>query len=204
MFSTALGQRELDKNDQQIAESIANAVASLGQQLDNFLDISRLDEGVIPVNKSGFMLDALLRSLVFEFGPLAAVHTIEITLNCPEGVEVLSDRILLERIIRNIMSNAVNHNESCSLDLMVTGGEGRWMLTIADTGKGIPTEAQQLIFEEFYQVKGTSANSASGIGLGLSIVSRLNSLLELAMVFESTPGVGTSFQFSLPPLQDSD
>ena len=112
--------------------------------------------------------------------------------------------MLLERIIRNLLSNAIRHNSDCTLSLEAEMNNGDWKLFISDSGKGVAEVEQKRIFEEFYQVENPERDRSQGLGLGLSIVHRLESLLELNMEFSSTLGEGTRFTFTVQPGSSSE
>jgi signal transduction histidine kinase len=111
---------------------------------------------------------------------------------------VYTDHVLLERIIRNLIGNALAHNSDCEVQIRVEDNDQNYHLHIADTGKGIPSDKQRLIFEEFYQLEDTEQERHGGLGLGLSIVQRLQALLGLNLNMESSEGTGTRFHMWVP------
>lgn len=197
LFSATLGMRNLDPRAAQIAESIDSAVKALAYQLDALLDISKLDAGIVTAHKSRFNLKDFLLRLRDEFATQAEDREIKLQLECPENAIVNTDHALLERIIRNLLNNAINHNMGCTIQLAVDRSDGYWQLSVADTGRGIPKEEQDNIFEEFYQLENPERDRSKGLGLGLAIVQRLSHLLELDMQFESETGWGTRFKLQL-------
>jgi signal transduction histidine kinase len=198
LFSAALGMRELDGKAQHIAENIDNAVKALAYQLDALLDISKLDAGIVHVKSTQFSLHAILSRLYEEVQVAAAEKDISITMECPRHAVVRSDQALLERILRNLLTNAIAHNRDCAIQIMAEPSGKDWQVTVSDSGSGIPLEEQEKIFEEFYQVKNPERDRSKGLGLGLAIVQRLSQLLELNMAMESEPGWGTRFTLSVP------
>ncbi len=198
VMSTVLGNRKLEGGSAEIVDSIQSSINTLSDQLDGFLEVSKLDAGVTPVSKDYFLLDPLLTALKFEYSPLANTRDIVISLDCPANVRVFTDHVLLERIIRNLIGNALTHNSNCNLDLSVSDAGDHYTLVVADTGKGIPESEQRLIFEEFYQIEDTGKERHGGLGLGLSIVQRLQALLGLNLSMESKEGEGTQFKMWLP------
>ena len=111
---------------------------------------------------------------------------------------VYTDRILLERIIRNLIANVLAHTRDCDLTLHVDDEGQQLRIEVADDGPGIPLDAQELIFEEFYQIPSGDRENHGGLGLGLSIVRRLNQLLGLKMHMTSAEGDGTMFYMYVP------
>jgi signal transduction histidine kinase len=198
VMSTVLGNRKLEGGSAEIVDSIQSSINTLSDQLDGFLEISKLDAGVTPVSEEFFLLDPLLTALKFEYSPLAATRNITISLACPANVRVYTDHVLLERIIRNLIGNALAHNSDCEVQIRVEDNDQNYHLHIADTGKGIPSDKQRLIFEEFYQLEDTEQERHGGLGLGLSIVQRLQALLGLNLNMESSEGTGTRFHMWVP------
>jgi signal transduction histidine kinase len=198
LFSAALSRRNLDDRSSQIVDSINTSVAALSYELDGLLDISKLDAGIVTVSRTNFCLVTLLRRLREEFSIPANRREIELLLECPERAIVNTDSTLLERVLRNLITNAIHHNTQCTLTLQLAQSGTSWQLVIADTGRGIAVDEQEKIFEEFYQLENQERDRNKGLGLGLSIVRRLSDLLDVRMVFSSAPGEGTQFKFTIP------
>jgi signal transduction histidine kinase len=198
LYSAALGMRELDTKTQHIVKNIDSAVEALANQLDALLDVSKLDAGIVQVNQSTFNLQPLLTRMTEEFRPIAQEKSMSVELKCPLRATVNTDIALLERIIRNLLANAVKHNKDCSIRIIVVARDERWQLTIEDTGAGIPKSEHEKIFEEFYQLQNPEREQSKGLGLGLSIVNRLTILLGIPLQLRSEPGEGTCFTLSLP------
>jgi signal transduction histidine kinase len=198
LFSAALSMRPLDEQSQHISNNINESIETLALQLDALLDVSKLDAGIVPVNLAAVNLHTLIDRLHENFEAMAAENTIELRFECPVEAVTTTDPALLERIVRNILTNAINHNSDCIVSVSAVLRDGSWQLTIADNGQGIPASEQAHIFEEFYQVDNPERDRSQGLGLGLAIVKRLSNLLDLKMDFESNPGLGTHFTFTLP------
>jgi signal transduction histidine kinase/CheY-like chemotaxis protein len=198
LYSAALGMREMDSKAQHIVKNIDAAVEALANQLDALLDVSKLDAGIVQVHLSPFNLHPLLNRITEEFRPLAQEKGISVRFKCPLRATVNTDIALLERIIRNLMANAVKHNKDCSIHVNVVASDGCWQLTVEDSGVGIPKSEQENIFEEFYQLQNPEREQSKGLGLGLSIVNRLRILLDIPLELSSEPGQGTCFKLSIP------
>ena len=198
LFSAALATRKLDERTNHIVENINASVAALTYELDGLLDISKLDAGIVSVNRTNFCLVSLLQRLREEFLPRAQSRGIAIILDCPDRAVVTTDGALFERILRNLMTNAIHHNAQCTLTLGLFQAGSAWRVVVADTGRGIDLAEQEHVFEEFYQLENPERDRTKGLGLGLSIVRRLSDLLDIQMEFESAPGRGTQFTFTAP------
>ena len=181
------------------------ALQALGSQLDALLDVSKLDAGVVPVQPRAFALHPFLTQLVAEFEPVARRKGLRLHLACPLDACVRTDTLLFERVLRNLVDNALKYTDQGQVQLQVTvtvlarplaGPALR--LTVSDTGPGIPHDEQQRVFEEFYQLGNPERNRNQGLGLGLAIVKRLADLLQLQLRLQSTPGVGTQVSLVLP------
>jgi signal transduction histidine kinase len=101
-------------------------------------------------------------------------------------------------VLRNLLTNALKFTAEGSVRLSVERVDGDVEFTVADTGSGIPPELHERIFEEFYQVPGSTALSGKGTGLGLPYARRLAGILGGAMRVDSEPGRGSTFIVSLP------
>jgi CheY-like chemotaxis protein len=110
---------------------------------------------------------------------------------------VYSDRKLLERVVRNLVENAVKYTDEGRVSIHAATRDGRCELSISDTGCGIDAAEHERVFEEFYQACNPGRDRKLGLGLGLAIVRRLSELLGLALTLQSAPGRGTRFGLSL-------
>jgi len=198
LFSAALATRPLDENTAEIARNINASVEALSYELDGLLDISKLDAGIMAVNRNDFRLASLLRRLQQDFAPLAHARDTTIVVDCPANAMIRTDGALLERILSNLVTNAILHNAHCTVTMAAAPAGSHWRLVVADNGRGIEPSEHQNIFEEFYQLENRERDRGKGLGLGLSIVRRLSDLLELQMEFESAPGKGALFRFTVP------
>jgi len=110
---------------------------------------------------------------------------------------VSTDPILLERIVRNLVSNAVRHSGGDHVLVGCRRGE-RLSVEVRDSGRGIPADQQHLIFEEFYQIGNAERDRTKGLGLGLAIVRRLTAMLDIPLTLRSQPGKGSVFTLAVP------
>ncbi|MDH0865680.1 hybrid sensor histidine kinase/response regulator [Mitsuaria sp. GD03876] len=195
LFGAALDKRPMDDEGRVIVTQMNLALQSLSSQMDALLDISKLDANVVPVNNQVFALQPWLARLQREFQPAAMRKHLLLRLDCPPEACVESDPVLLERVVRNLIDNALKYTMRGEVAIEVHRGQDEevWRLSVRDTGMGIPEHEQQRIFEEFYQVGNPERDRAKGLGLGLSIVTRLVDLLDLHLGLRSAPGHGSSF-----------
>lgn len=194
LYSAALSGRKLDEKSKEISGNMEIAIQNMANQLDSLLDISKLDAGVIPVNDSNLRLDRLIQRLGKELSSTAEEKNLSLECITSETSYVYTDEILLERVLRNIMGNAIKYTERGGIKIRLQNRFSQYCIIIEDTGPGIPKEEQETIFEEFYQLDNPERNRSKGLGLGLAIVKRLVDLLRLQMTLKSEPGKGSRFE----------
>lgn len=204
LFGAALSMRPLDDVSRNIVQHINTALEVLTTQLDALLDISKLDAGVVRASPVPVDLWSFLSRLKQEFEPAARGKGLEFTLGCPEDALVLTDPALFERIVRNLLDNAVKYTDHGRVSLHAARESNGYALVVSDTGRGIREEDQPRIFEEFYQVDNPERDRTKGLGLGLAIVKRLAGLLNIRMEMASSLGKGTRFELALPEARRSE
>jgi CheY-like chemotaxis protein/anti-sigma regulatory factor (Ser/Thr protein kinase) len=141
-------------------------------------------------------LQPLLERVRRDLAEEALAKGLELTL-VPCRLATRSDPILLERIVRNIATNAVRHTERGGVVMGVRRGEAL-AIEVWDTGPGIAPAQRELVFQEFFQVSNSGRDRAKGLGLGLAIVRRLTGLLGHPLTLESEPGKGSVFRIQVP------
>lgn len=193
LFAAALTMRPLDERSREIATSINEALQDLASELDALLDVSKLDAGVVQVNLERVDLTRLLGRLRDAIAPVARQKGLEVLLRCPAGAWVHTDRMLMERVLRNLLDNAVKYTDSGWISLEAIERGAQMEITIRDTGCGIPEAERHKVFEEFYQIDNSERDRRKGLGLGLSIVRRLTELLGIGMTLQSEAAVGSRF-----------
>ncbi|OUR94996.1 hypothetical protein A9Q81_14635 [Gammaproteobacteria bacterium 42_54_T18] len=197
LFSGALSRRTLDKESREIAEHMDTALQSLVSHLDSLLDISKLDAGIVQANVTPFNLRLMGERLQSEFIPSASEKNLKLWFDCVDDAYVESDEFLLDRILRNLIANAIKYTHSGNVELSIENLEHTHRIRISDTGQGIPQSEQTRIFEEFYQLDNPERDNTQGLGLGLAIVNRLVSLLDIDIHLESSISTGTCFTLTL-------
>jgi len=178
-------------------ERMGRALAAQQQILDTLLDVSRIDAGMIAVDRHAFALAPLVERLAQEFGPQAAAKGLALrTVPCTAFVD--SDPALLERIVRNLLGNAVKYTDRGRILIGCRRAGAVRRLQVWDTGPGIPGDKLTVVFEEFRQLDNPAGDRNRGLGLGLSIVERLARLLGHRVAVRSRVGRGTVFEVELP------
>jgi len=198
LFGAALAMRPLDDDSREIAKHMNTALQSLATQLDALLDISKLDAGVFRVNRSAVKLRTILERLYREFAPSAHAKGLDMIFDCPADAIVDIDQPLFERIVRNLLDNAIKYTDTGRVALRAVPAHGAFEIAISDSGRGIPEAEQERVFEEFYQLDNPERDRTKGLGLGLAIVKRLADLMGITLRMSSSPGRGTEFVLSVP------
>jgi signal transduction histidine kinase/DNA-binding NarL/FixJ family response regulator len=181
----------------QLLARIDTAVASMNELFNALLDISRLDAGVLAPSISDFPLDGLLKRIETTFMTAARDKGLRLRI-VSSRAWVRSDFILLERILLNLVSNAVRYTERGGIVVGCRLRDDRLRIDVCDSGIGIPEDQRRNIFGEFYQLGGGNSGGSSGLGLGLAIVDRLCGLLDHPIELNSRVGSGSRFSLSIP------
>lgn len=177
---------------------LGRGLDELKSMLDGLLDVSRLESGAVEPRLGTFDLGDLLAELAPSYDAVAQARGIEFrVLGC--GGPVRSDRMLLGRMLRNLLENAMRYTPAGGVVTLACHRAGdRLLVSVADTGLGIPADQLDLIFEEFHQVGNPGRNRGEGLGLGLAIVRRLSRLLDCPVRVSSTLGRGSTFTLAVP------
>ena len=196
-FAHALSDKLNGHPASPLLASMSESLGGLRTLLDSLLDVSKLDAGVVRPSVTEFALGPLLERLAGEYAPRAAEAGIALRL-VPTSRWTRSDPALLERILRNLIENAIRYTErGCILiGCRQTGPDLR--IDVLDTGIGIPAEQQEEIFKEFTQLANPERDRRKGLGLGLAIVKRLAGLLDHTVTLRSRSGRGSCFSLRIP------
>lgn len=188
---------EQDRTERdRLAALVGTSVTNINELFSALLDISKLEAGALSPSISVFPLASVLSRVEAHFGPAArdkGLHFAVVT----SSKWVSSDPILLERILINLVSNAVRYTSDGGIVVGCRTRSERLRIDVCDTGVGIPGDQQRSIFKEFYR-GGASPMSGEGLGLGLAIVERSCALLGHPIELASTPGKGSRFSLTLP------
>jgi signal transduction histidine kinase/CheY-like chemotaxis protein len=169
---------------------VERSVEAMQELLEALLDLSKLDMGAVFANARSLALQELLLRVVAQFAPAAEAKGLALTL-VPTSLWVRSDPVLLERILSNLVANAVRYTDAGRVLLGCRRCNDHVDIMVADTGVGIAAAHLPHVFEEFYQAAPRRA-STKGLGLGLAIVKRLATLLGHHVLIDSVPGRGTT------------
>jgi two-component system, sensor histidine kinase len=164
------------------------------------LDVSKLDAGAVNPQITVFALAPLFSRMRLELEPQARAKGLELRVHrCSAFAK--SDPALVERILRNLISNAIRYTDHGRIVVGCRRHRGSLRVSVYDTGIGIAAHEQSLVFEAFYQVGNQARDRSKGLGLGLAIVERLARLLSTPLTLRSRPGHGSLFAFDLQKAQ---
>ncbi len=200
LFAEALRQRSHDAEASRLVNSINESVDALEGLFSELLDITRIDAGGVEVRPADFAVGDLFRKLRLHFEPSAFEKGLALRFRS-EHHHAHADPLLVERIVRNLVSNAIRYTRDGGVLVACRRRGDRLRLQVWDTGPGIGVEERQRIFEEFYQVphrNPPTAEQKKGLGLGLAIVKRLADLIAAPLGLQSVPGRGSVFTLELP------
>ncbi|MDP1635001.1 MAG: hybrid sensor histidine kinase/response regulator [Gallionellaceae bacterium] len=207
LFTEALQNTAKEPESLRLAGQIGKSVNALVDMFDDLLDVSRLDAGIVEPRWQHFTLASLLDRLYGDFAPLAQAKGLDFRLPVCSGegggqeecnVIIYSDPFLLERMLRNLISNAIRYTDSGGVSLRCKCGADHVELEVEDTGIGIHADTLGHIFEEYYQADNPHRDRRKGLGLGLAIVRRIENLLGSKVQVRSEAGVGSTFGFTVP------
>ena len=174
---------------------VEGCVTSLSAMLTDILDVSKLDAGVVSPKPTDFDIDEVLEKLVVVYSVEAELKGLRLRLRS-SGMAVRTDRQLMQRILDNLVANAIRFTDKGGLLIACRRHKGKHWIEVWDSGIGIPADKTEVIFEEFRQLGDDARNRGSG--LGLAIVAKTAALLGLQIRLHSRPGRGSMFAIELP------
>ncbi len=197
-FVARLGQLPMDAQMRQLVDNLERSVQAMQDLLDGLLDLSRLDSGTIQVRIGVVDLNEMMSAVRSALHSMAEAKGLRLVVR-PTGLFAFSDAALLQRMLANLVINAIRYTEHGTVLLACRPhAQGRGVrIQVWDSGIGIPTEHHEDIFKEFYQVANAAGGRNFGLGLGLNIVQRSAALLGHPVALRSHPGCGTRFTLTL-------
>ena len=205
LFIYALKQK-LDSENHDvmpILSRVETAHKELGELFDGILELSRLDSGSIDVEKQDVFLQSLLAPIATELQQQAHNKGLQFEYQSTEAL-LYTDPILLTRVLRNIISNAIKYTEHGHIKVLVSQQSDKLQIDIIDTGIGIPESEFEAIFSEYHQIANKRRDRKEGVGLGLSIVKKISDLLDFDITVQSELGKGSCFTLTLDCVDASE
>lgn len=186
-----------DKKRSEILLSMEKSSRMLSTLVENILDVSRLERGLLTLNKENFDITSVVNGVISALKPLAQEKGLYLKNNLPEHLEVFADKGLMERVFSNLISNSIKFTKNGGIEVnyeYIGGQLPCHKFSVKDTGKGVSKEELPKIFEKYHQID----RSEKGYGLGLSIVRQ--SILahggDISAV--SQEGKGCKISFTIP------
>lgn len=198
LYIAELRRKITGAEQQHLVGQVEHSVDAISTLINALLDISKLDAGVVVPQKQACDISALLERVATDFQMLARIKNIRLVVRPFHGYAV-SDPVLLERILMNLVSNALRYTHPNGIVLIACRRRGnRLRIEVRDNGIGISKADQANIFREFFQLMQPQLDTQKGLGLGLAIVDRLVKLLEHRIELRSAPNKGSTFALELP------
>jgi len=196
LFVESLACIEKDPDKLVILDKTRAAYRSMSALLDQLLDISKLDTGVVQPNMATIQLQSLLQSIYLEHAPVAEQKGLSLRLRPTQAI-VTTDPAMLKRMLGNLLSNAISYTSTGGVLFGVRRHGSLWRVHVWDTGIGIAPDEIDSIFDEFTQLHNPERDRKKGLGLGLAIVKRMEKLIHAPVAVHSRPGRGSLFTIDL-------
>ena len=205
MTELALDSQSLDPRDREHLQMVHRSGETLLTIINDILDFSKIEAGRVELELVEFDLGELVTEMVQSFSVRASDKSLGLRCRLEPGASsrVVGDPVRLQQVLINLVGNAIKFTSRGFVEIVVeeqesSSGEREVSFQVIDSGIGIPTEKQAVIFESFAQADGSMTRRFGGSGLGLAISNRLVELMGGRLTVESTPGQGSVFAFTLP------
>lgn len=197
LYAAALRDADKGRRSAALAEKIAESVEALESLFDELLDIARIDSGGVRAVPRHFPLQQVFDRLDAAFRPTAAESAVRLRFARTRRV-VLTDPLLLERMLSNLLANALRFAPGAAVLVGARQRDGHIAIEVRDGGRGIAAADQARIFDEFTQLGNAERDRRKGLGLGLATVKRLAKLLDLPLELDSAVNQGSTFRVLVP------
>ena len=193
---------DLEKEYVEYADVIQSSGQGLLSLIDEILDLSKIESGKMELDVERFPVKEIVSDIQSMFLPMAKSRHLALNIHVEDGIpeSIYSDKMRLEQVLKNLISNAIKFTSEGSVTLRVSYNEkgNKLLFSVKDTGIGIAPEKQALIFEAFKQADGSTRRKFGGTGLGLSISRELTRLLKGTLSINSKEGEGSEFIMEIP------
>ncbi len=197
LYTAALQGSDRDSERQTICDEMSGAIQAMGTMLDVLLDIENLEDGHVRVEFTEFPVSDLLGFVERDFRLPAREKGLELRV-LPSSLMIRSDPVLVERIVQNLVSNAVSYTHDGKVVVGCRRDGDSVRIEVWDNGVGVAEDELQTIFEDYYQVDNPARDRRKGLGLGLAIVQRIAKLLDHEIIVRSKLGKGSLFAIQVP------
>jgi len=188
----------LSEDLREMVQRMQQCARYMNEMFDSLLDIARLDAQVIAPRVEALSLRPILLRLQSEFTPVASAKALSLEFVSEPHLYVMSDAGMVERILRNLLANALSYTRLGGVQLVAKRRGNRVRVAVIDSGPGVPKAIRSLIFEEFARAPEDHQSGSRGFGLGLAIARRLAQILRFQLRLRSSPFRGSSFSINMP------
>ena len=178
----------------QMLKAISNSSKMLVSLVENILDISKLERGLLVLNKTNFDLTKTVEDIIHTLTPLAKQKNLELKVNKNDALPIYADKNLIERVFSNLISNAIKFTSTGGIFIEINKDVNDYKISVRDTGVGIAKEELPKIFKKYHQ----SDRNVRGYGLGLTIVKQIVDAHKGHIEVSSELNQGTVFSITLP------
>ena len=187
------------KQSKVFAKAILHNAERLSDMVSSLLDLSRIDYGELKLNIEELPINEHINKAIDSLKNLGKRKNISIMCSCSKGQIVLADKNALERILNNLIENAFKYSDSQStINISTKKVNDHLEISVKDSGRGIPNEEQDFLFDRFYRTAEARATEEKGSGLGLAIVKNLVNNLNGEVGVKNAKPQGSIFWFTLP------
>ena len=187
------------KQSKVFAKAILHNAERLSDMVSSLLDLSRIDYGELKLNIEELSINEHINKAIDSLKNLGKRKNISIMCSCSKGQIVLADKNALERILNNLIENAFKYSDSQStINISTKKVKDHLEISVKDSGRGIPNEEQDFLFDRFYRTAEARATEEKGSGLGLAIVKNLVNNLNGEVGVKNAKPQGSIFWFTLP------
>jgi len=188
----------LSEDLREMVQRMQQCARYMNEMFDSLLDIARLDAQVIAPRLEALSLQPILLRLQSEFTPVASAKALSLEFVSEPHLYVMSDAGMVERILRNLLANALSYTRLGGVQLVAKRRGNRVRVAVIDSGPGVPRALRGLIFEEFARAPEDNQSGSRGFGLGLAIARRLAQILRIRLRLRSSAFRGSSFSINMP------
>jgi signal transduction histidine kinase len=190
---------EVPEKIREVLDRVEKSGRHLLGLINDVLDLSKIEAGQLTLSLSDYSMQEVVQSVFTAVESLAAEKRLALNVSVPPDLpSAKGDERRLAQVLLNLVGNAIKFTEEGEVRVQAAVSNGRFVVSVADTGPGIAEADQQKIFEEFQQADGSSTRKKGGTGLGLSIARRIIEMHGGRIWVESKPGVGSTFRFTVP------
>lgn len=188
----------VDKSEQrELCDLIQRSFDEMTEILEALIDISRLERGQVSVQVSDIDVGEMIQEIIDTYRSQADQKGLQLTARSCEGF-VRSDPMLLKRVVDNFVSNAIRYTDAGEVTVHCYRDDSHLRISVSDTGKGIPADKLETIFEEYVQLNNPARTGGKGLGLGLAIVKHISKILGHRIAVTSSLGKGSTFSVEIP------